>query len=163
MYKSATYGERAMMLRAIGMYPQSVSDFDKAIECIKYRLKRDSLSFKSDMCFEKGLTCRLAGNYDEAIKIFDRSAQLNSAKANDALKEKALSRMLAKDWAGAVKDYSQLITLGISKDTAYHNRACARFRLGQKDSAIIDMKEALRINPNNTSAKYNLVKMQGSE
>jgi tetratricopeptide (TPR) repeat protein len=159
MYKSSMYGERAMMLRAMGMYQQSADDFDKAIAFMKYRGVKDSLGFKSDMCYEKGLTCRLAGNYPEAVSNFDLCIKLNNAKADSVLKQKALTRMLAKDWPGAINDYSQLISLGLYKDTAYHNRACARFNYGQKDSAIIDMKEALRLNPNYTEARNNLAKM----
>jgi TolA-binding protein len=52
-----------------------------------------------------------------------------------------------------------MIYLGIAIDTAYNDRAVARYSLGDTQGAIQDLKEVMKRNPNYKDARDNLVKL----
>ena len=154
-YASGVYAERGMMYRAAGKYPQSIADMDSAMNHITKRTDK----VMSAMYYERALSYRLAGSFNLSINDFDSSIKLGNG-ADSLLKEKAYTELLGGNWKGAEMDYTTMITKGYAKDTAYHNRGCAKFNMGDKAGAIADIKEALKINPNYQDAKNNLVKME---
>ena len=76
----------------------------------------------------------------ETAKIYYKRAQ---AKAN------------AKDYKGAIADYSEVIRLVPEYDKPYVNRGNLRDALGDKTGALEDYSQALSINPQNHLAYYN--------
>ncbi len=76
----------------------------------------------------------------ETAKIYYKRAQV---KAN------------AKDYEGAIADYSEVIQLVPDYDKPYVNRGNLRDALGDKTGALEDYGQALSINPQNHLAYYN--------
>jgi TolA-binding protein len=52
-----------------------------------------------------------------------------------------------------------MINLGIAVDTAYNDRAVARYSMGDREGAIQDLKEVIKRNPNYKDARDNLIKL----
>jgi tetratricopeptide (TPR) repeat protein len=158
-YKTSVFAERGMMFRAAGKYPESVNDMDTAM---KYSTKRND-KVMSAMFYERALSYRLGGSFVQAINDFDSSVKLDPPRFDSLIKDRAYTELLAGKWQDAKQDYTTMINKGLSKDTAYHNRGCAEFNLGDKTTAIADIKEALKLNPNYTDAKNNLIKMEAAK
>lgn len=72
---------------------------------------------------------------------------------------RAFAYLKANKFKEAYNDYSTMINLGIAIDTAYNDRAVARYSLGDTQGAIQDLKEVMKRNPNYKDARDNLVKL----
>jgi len=143
--KTGLYYDKALMERARKDFKQSLEDFDSSV---KY-MDKDLLSPKanSPIYYDVAITERLAGNYDESLIALDNVMKLDSTKFESMLKEKAAIEIVAKKWDLLQKDCTIMINLNIVKDTAYCNRGSARLFLGDREGAIADWNEALKINP----------------
>ncbi|HRF98372.1 MAG TPA: tetratricopeptide repeat protein, partial [Aggregatilineales bacterium] len=64
-----------------------------------------------------------------------------------------------QNYASALVNYTHALTLGgnsIPKDSILNHRALTHFKVGDYDSAVADLDEAITINPNNRLVKRNL-------
>ena len=59
------------------------------------------------------------------------------------------------DKAGAIKHYTQAITINPQLAIAYYNRGLAKYESGDKAGAIADYTQAITINPQYAKAYYN--------
>jgi len=66
-----------------------------------------------------------------------------------------VSRMLLKDYAGAVSDYDRAIEIKGGGAEAYYNRALARSALGKDREALSDYDRAIREQNTWPEAYYN--------
>jgi protein O-mannosyl-transferase len=100
-----------------------------------------------------------AGLFDEASKDYTKIMELENDRVSTYLPLRASANLKGNKFKEAYDDYTKLVTIGLAIDTTYNNRAVARFSLGDRDGAIKDLKEALRINPNYIDVRENLVKL----
>lgn len=151
--KAAAYYDRGLMHCAAGNYAQSISDFDSTY---KFDKSTHDSTFKSSLFYQRALAKRLAKQYPDAVIDFTAAMRLDTTQYRLILKEKAFTELLAQNWPAAQTDYTTMLQLGIVKDTSYGNRACARYNMGDKEGAISDWQDALKVNPNFTDARNNL-------
>lgn len=100
-----------------------------------------------------------AGLFDEASKDYTKIMELENDRVSTYLPLRASANLKGNKFKEAYDDYTKLVTIGLAIDTTYNNRAVARFSLGDKDGAVKDLREALRLNPNYTDVRENLVKL----
>jgi tetratricopeptide (TPR) repeat protein len=68
---------------------------------------------------------------------------------------KANEKAIAKDFRGALADYTEAIRLNPNYADAYYHRGNAFYKLGDKQKAVNDYNQVLKINPNYADAYYN--------
>ncbi len=108
--------------------------------------------------YNRGIANRDAGNFQQSADDFTKAMELGQDKTA-YLPLRAFSNLKANKFKEAYDDYTKMISLGIAVDTAYNDRAVARFSLGDKDGAIKDLKEVMKISPNYLDARNNLIKL----
>ena len=80
-------------------------------------------------------------------------------RCGSVLPLRAFSNLKANKFKEAFDDYSKMINIGMAVDTAYNDRAVARYSLGDTEGAIKDLKEVMKRNPNYVDARNNLIKL----
>ncbi len=84
-------------------------------------------------------------------------AQTNLAEeAPDRLWDAASTAYINGDYAKAVKAYEQLVARELSSAKLYYNLANAYFKEEQLSRSILFYRRALRLDPGNADARYNL-------
>lgn len=85
-------------------------------------------------------------------------AQTNLAEeAPDRLWDAASTAYINGDYAKAVKAYEQLVARELSSAKLYYNLANAYFKEEQLSRSILFYRRALRLDPGNADARYNLI------
>ncbi|WP_337041905.1 tetratricopeptide repeat protein [Emticicia sp. 17c] len=108
--------------------------------------------------YNRGIANRDGGNYIQAAKDF--SAAMTLRKDSTAyIGMRAFAYLKANKFQEAYNDYSRMINFGIAVDTAYNDRAVARFSMGDREGAIKDLREVMKRNPNYVDARNNLIKL----
>lgn len=108
--------------------------------------------------YNRGIANRDAGNFVQSADDFTKAMELGQDK-NAYLALRAFANLKANKFKDAYNDYSTMINLGIAVDTAYNDRAVARYSLGDTEGAIKDLKEVMKRNPNYKDARENLIKL----
>ena len=86
------------------------------------------------------------GEYERAIKDYDKAIELNPKKSNYYY-NRALAYSKQNDYDKAIRDLNQSIRLDPKFAAAYNNRGVAYERKGDYKRAIEDYDEAIRIDP----------------
>lgn len=84
------------------------------------------------------------------IEIEKTSAKLAADYFNNGL-----TKFDAKDYQGAITDFTQAIELNINDATYYNNRGSAKSNLKDYQSAITDFIQAIELNPNEAAYYHN--------
>ncbi len=175
--------EESKLLIAEGNYTQAVdyleqahqfykgnSDYTYAAAFALYKL--DSLEaaarkigwslslepFQSDYHVLAGNIAYKDKKYDNAIGFYSRALQYqdSSEVVIDDLScyyNRANCHLQQKDFKSAEADYSYVLSIDESNYMAFHNRAQARLRLGQKNAACADFESAINAG-SKISGKY---------
>ena len=130
------------------------NDFQKAIKYYK-----DGLSFAKDS-LSKNILYRNHGVVYQRIDMSEALKNLEEAykfkKDADLLKLKGGSLIALKRYKEALDDLNEVQRMGFASDSTFIDMAVAKYELGDKVGAVNDLETALKINPNNTTAKNNL-------
>lgn len=102
---------------------------------------------------EKGEYFESQNNFDEANKYYEEMIRLFPLNYYGWFK-RGLTRRKNDDNKGAIEDYTKSISLEPVYQ-AFANRAVAFLALNDKESALKDLNEALRLNPNDDIALRN--------
>ncbi|HMO79704.1 MAG TPA: hypothetical protein PKD24_02835 [Pyrinomonadaceae bacterium] len=132
----------------------AITYFTKAIERLpfaSYLLSRGNIYFE-EKAFEKAIA-----DYSRAYSIDSQyyQALINRSLAHSNLKNDKL----------VIADVDLLLTKHLAKLNAkdrsdlHLQRGLSRLNLGQRDAAIADFREALRLQPNSVAAKHQLTKL----
>ncbi len=97
------------------------------------------------------------GNHAQAVLDFREAIKQDTSLFRSYVFAKAVSERLTKNYAEAINDYSKTIALNFDVAISYYNRGIIRQESGDNAAAIIDYKEALKINPNLKDAKIALL------
>ena len=104
--------------------------------------------------FYIGLTFQEKGEYEEAIKHYDKAIHINPQDAA-AYNNRGLAKGRLGRYEDAIADYNEVLRINPQLAEAYYNRGFAKFRLDRYEDAIADFDQALRINPQLADAYSN--------
>lgn len=127
---------------------------------IEEKLSHDAL--RAEAFFHRGNDRYDAGNYEAAIKDFDKAIKLNSkfiAKFMPRLLRKAYNlrgnaKFKSKLYKQAIKDYDKSIELDPKCPWVYYNRARANVKMSYCKNAIGDYTTIIRLMPDDDFAYY---------
>ena len=100
-----------------------------------------------------GLAYYVTGDYDVAIKHFDKAIKLKPDYAM-AYFQRGLAYYYKVDYKRAIKDYNKAIKLFHSNEKAYYERGRAYYKKGDYKRAIKDFTKAIELKPNYAEAYY---------
>ena len=103
--------------------------------------------------FYIGLTFQDKGEYEEAIKHYDKAIRSDPQYA-EPYNNRGNAKFALGLHRDAIADCDRAIHLNPQYAVAYYNRGAAKRELGKHDAAITDHNEAIRINPQ-FAAAYN--------
>ena len=81
---------------------------------------------------------------------------IDVAAAEDDLWQDGAEAYAAGDWQGALEKYRQIEQQGLVSDKLYYNIANAYYKNGELGESILYWEKALKLNPANADAKFNL-------
>lgn len=116
---------------------------------LKFSYSQDAKSYY-DLAMEKAI----AGKFEEAIKLFDKSIELEPNEYV-AWYNRGISKAVLGDYEGALIDYEQTVKLNPDYKKGYLNRGTAKKRLTDYSGAIADYSYLIKIDPNYADAYYN--------
>jgi tetratricopeptide (TPR) repeat protein len=114
----------------------AIADFDQALKL------RPNLSEAFAL---RASSRRELKDFKGALSDYDRALSLNSKEAAIYLDRGRLKQMQLNDPRGAVSDFDQAIALGDRDAFNYSFRASAKRSLGDRNGAIADLKESIRL------------------
>ena len=97
-----------------------------------------------DKLYEKGLTELQAGDFDKAVKNFNKSIQKNDNFV-DAYFKRALSYTYLKKYEEAINDYSTVIELSPNDEVSFFNRSRIFTLMKDYEKALSDVNSAINI------------------
>ncbi len=130
----------------------------KALELYQKSIDNSPSHRKFVAYYNRGIANRDAGNFAQSAEDFTKAMELGQNKVV-YLPLRAFSNLKANKFKEAFDDYSKMINIGMAVDTAYNDRAVARYSLGDTEGAIKDLKEVMKRNPNYVDARNNLIKL----
>jgi tetratricopeptide (TPR) repeat protein len=130
----------------------------KALELYQKSIDNSPSHRKFLAYYNRGIANRDAGNFEQSAADFTKAMELGQDKVA-YLPLRAFANLKANKFKEAYDDYSKMINIGMAVDTAYNDRAVARYSLGDKEGAIKDLKEVMKRNPNYIDARNNLIKL----
>jgi protein O-mannosyl-transferase len=130
----------------------------KALELYQKSIDNSPNHRKFVAYYNRGIANRDAGNFAQSAEDFTKAMELGQNKVA-YLPFRAFSNLKANKFKEAYDDYSKMINIGMAVDTAYNDRAVARYSLGDTEGAIKDLKEVMKRNPNYVDARNNLIKL----
>lgn len=95
----------------------------------------------------KGRILHQQGQFEDAIKCFERAIEINPKSAH-VHNDRGLSYRELENLDKAIYDFSRAIDLWIGFADAYYNRGIAHFQLEQYDQALKDFQQAKYFFPN---------------
>jgi tetratricopeptide (TPR) repeat protein len=135
-------------------------DMVKALDLYQKSIDNSPVHRKSMAYHNRGIANRDAGNFAQSAEDFTKALEMGIVQDKFTyLPLRAFANLKANKFKEAYDDYTSMINIGISVDTAYNDRAVARYSLGDKEGAIKDLKEVLKRNPNYKDARENLIKL----
>jgi len=133
-------------------------DYKKALDFYQKSIDKSPEHRKFIAYYNRGIANRDAGNFEQAASDFTTAMDMGENKTA-YLGMRAFANLKANKFKEAYNDYTRMIDLGMSVDTAYNDRAVARYSLGDTEGAIKDLKEVMKRNPNYVDARNNLIKL----
>jgi protein O-mannosyl-transferase len=130
----------------------------KALELYQKSIDNSPNHRKFVAYYNRGIANRDGGNFAQSAEDFTKAMELSDNKTA-YLGLRAFANLKSNKFKEAFDDYSKMINLGIAVDTAYNDRAVARYGLGDTQGAIQDLKEVMKRNPNYVDARNNLIKL----
>ncbi len=94
------------------------------------------------------------GDYQRALKDFDKAAQISPAYA-DPLYNRGVVYNALGDYPRAMADFTEAIRINPQYEDAYNNRGIIRGAMGDYKGAMEDLAAAVSLNPQFAKAYYN--------
>ena len=153
-----------------GKFDEAIIEYTRAIKLFG----KNNPNY-AEAYYNRGFAKDDKGDYDGAIADYTKAIELKPGFA-DAYSNRGVAKYEIGDYDGAIADYTKAIELYTDdedKAAAYHNRGVAKSKKGENaekneekrkwyEEAIADFKEAIRLNPNNESAKKMLESLEES-
>ena len=152
-YLYKLYFQKARVLSALGRYKESLSYIDKLLN----NSEKHKIS-KSSIYFDRAFISEEAGDMNDAIKYYTRSAELNDKKLDTHYKMAVINNHLGR-YSHAITSCDNALKRCPEKDKNYREhlllqKATAQFKLGFNDLAIKCVQNIIISNPGIASAYY---------
>jgi len=96
--------------------------------------------------FNSGIEKANSGDYEGAIKEFDKAVEINP-KFAEAYYNRGVAKGELGDYRGGIEDYNKAIEINPRYAKAYYNRGVLKGNLGNYRGEIEDYNKAIEINP----------------
>jgi tetratricopeptide (TPR) repeat protein len=141
------------------IYRLAISSYlqDKNYEKAKTLSEAFALTSKmnSDDLSNIALSYSQLGFHDGALKLYDKSLQLNPDNKY-SLNNKGYTLNLMDKFEEAISLFDKAIELDKDFAYSYNNRGLAKIKLGHKDEGLQDINHSFEIDPNNSYGYRNL-------
>jgi len=167
------YLDRATVKIRLGKFAEAIEDLNRSLE-----LSPES----AEATYLRGVANVELGNLEEGNKDFERAIVLeprlaeinyqpgdgidrilefymNNSEA-EALFQRAMVKVRAGDFEGALADLNRAIELDPQDEMLYSNRGAARAQLGQYEEAMADFNRALELYPRNVRVYCNIATLK---
>lgn len=134
-------------------------DFSKGLGLYQKSIDNSTNQRKALVYINRAFAYSKANLFNEAAKDYTKVMELEKGEINKYLPMRAYANLRANKFKEAYDDYSGVIKNEVAIDTTYNCRAVASFNLGNKESAIKDLRMAIKLNPNYKEALVNLEKL----
>lgn len=162
------YNGSYVMLETIGFEYLSIGDFSQSKSIFEDITKNNSWNAMAWNC--KGVALDAGGNYDEAIKAYDKAIEIDSHFAQAwnnkglALVKQSLVKQSKHEKAVLVKNILYTAILAFEKAIevepqdaqAWNNKGVALLSQAKYDEAIPILEKAIKLNPQDTKALSNM-------
>jgi len=129
-----------VLLRALRSY-YIQKDYKQAKEILVDALKKtESEEFYNWLGFWAGHTPEAIQYQDQALKIMPNYAK--------AYFDRGRTKLILRDYAGAIEDYNQVVKINPDNFGAYCNRGAAKSGMQDFAGSLEDLSQAIRLNPN---------------
>ncbi len=146
------YFEKATVLNYLQRYNESLEALDKSI------LLNPDNNFSY---LVKGYVYQNLNNYDKATQMFDKVISMNRSLSYLACDAKGYNFIKTKNYATALEMFNKAIEINPNEHKAYISKSMLCAMLNDKDGAIENIDNAIRIQPEDKSLiniKNNLLK-----
>ena len=136
-------------------------DLDRALRgCTQIieRGERETLAWREDAYYNRGLAYLRKGEYDRAITDNTKAIELDPVDAF-AYNNRGYAHFKKGEYDHAIVDYNKAIELDPKYVKAYNNRGAAHEQNGDKDKAIADYRKVLEFSPSTQDAKDGLARL----
>ena len=134
-------------------------DFSKGLGLYQKSIDNSTNERKALVYINRAFAYSKANLFNEAAKDYTKVMELEKGEINKYLPLRAYANLRANKFKEAYDDYSGVIKNEVAIDTTYNCRAVASFNLGNKEAAVINLKMAIKLNPNYKEALVNLEKL----
>ncbi len=146
--EAGAFFSRAMLLAEHGHFATAIRDLDRAIhlrpdftEALYLRGRLLTRKLRYD---ENPLQCQSIRDFNQVIKAKPGHVE--------AYHHRGVCYALLGDWQGAVESWDQALILNRDYFPAYLARGLGRIRLGEPEVGRADLREVLRLQPDNSEA-----------
>lgn len=166
LYNEQKIGEAAVLFEKIFVETKDVNIFSLAINSYMQEKNYKKVKELSDTfaLIEKlndddlsniALSYSLLGYYEEALKLYDKSIQLNPDHKY-SLNNKGYTLNLMGKYEEAISLFIKCIEIDKDFAYSYNNRGFAKIKLGHPKEGLQDIKYSLEIDPDNSYAYLNM-------
>ena len=137
----------------LGYWKDNITVFTRALACTKWNATAH---------FNLGAALEEKGNFDEAMKHYVITLQIDPAYANAQYN---IGHALAAQGkpAEAIEAYQKVFSLNPNHLFTHNNLGNVYLGLGRREDAMHEYQQALKINPSNAPAHFNLGKVLADE
>lgn len=140
---SYTYYNRGALKNILGQFELAINDFSRAIDF--------STENPSDFYFARGAAYQTLKNYPKAISDYNESIECNP-RNQEALNNLGLLFIEKKDYQTAMSYLDKALQIDADYISSLINRAYVLIELGHYKKALLDLRYALKLSPDNPYA-----------
>jgi tetratricopeptide (TPR) repeat protein len=166
LYNEQKYSDAAFLFEKLvsntkdeNIYRLAISSFLQDKNYIKAKEVSDTFTLtgkmNSDDLSNIALSYSQLGFHDEALKLYDKSLQLNPDNKY-SLNNKGYTLNLMDKYEEAITLFDKSIELDPDFAYSYNNRGLAKIKLGQTEKGLQDINRSFEIEPNNSYAYMNM-------
>jgi tetratricopeptide (TPR) repeat protein len=166
LYNKQKYSDAAFLFEKLvsntkdeNIYRLAISSFLQDKNYIKAKEVSDTFTLtgkmNSDDLSNIALSYSQLGFHDEALKLYDKSLQLNPDNKY-SLNNKGYTLNLMDKYEEAITLFDKSIELDPDFAYSYNNRGLAKIKLGQTEKGLQDINRSFEIEPNNSYAYMNM-------
>lgn len=147
------YSENIIYQLLISAYLQ-IKDNTNAARVNNLYFNESKEKFNSNDYSNSGLIKSFSGNYDGAIKDYDKAIEIDPNNSN-ALNNRGYTYNVIGDYETAIKDFERAISLEESFAYALNNRGFAKIKLGLKEEGLKDLEKSMTLDGTNSYCYFN--------